>query len=392
VGYDINCGVRLLRTGLTEDEVRPRIKELILALFASVPSGVGSEGRVKLSPRDMDAVARRGAGWAVQEGYGLPEDILYIEEHGAFPGADPDQVSVRAKERGKCQLGTLGSGNHFLEVQTVAEIFDPEAARAYGLHLGEVTVLIHTGSRGFGYQICSDHLQVTAHALKKYGIQVPDKQLACAPLSSPEARAYLACMACGVNFAFANRQLITHWVRETFGTVFGKGKGAKIALVYDVAHNSAKVEEHLFGDERRQVCVHRKGATRAFGPGDPRIPEAYRGVGQPVFIPGDMGRASYVLAGTDRAMRETWGSTCHGAGRAMSRSAATRLSQGQGGRALERELLEKYGVFVRAGDDGTLAEEAPLAYKDVSEVVEVVHGAGISKKVAKLKPLGTIKG
>jgi tRNA-splicing ligase RtcB len=390
IGFDINCGVRLLRSDLTEAETRPRLPDLMDALFALVPAGVGSEGRIRLDPDDQRRVARQGARWAIEHGYGWPEDREVTEEGGALPDADFDEVSERARQRGARQLGTLGSGNHFLEVQAVEEVFDAAAAVALGLFPGQVTVMIHSGSRGFGYQICDDFLEVCGKALARYGISLPDRQLACAPLASPEGRRYLGAMAAGANYAWANRQAMTQMAREAFERAFGRSARALgLRLVYDHCHNIAKMEEHVVEGRARRLCVHRKGATRAFPPGHPRVPEAYRAVGQPVLIPGDMGRASYVLVGAPAAMDLSFGTTCHGAGRRMSRTAAVKLARG---RAIDRELYAERGVVIRARERGTLAEEMPEAYKDVSEVVDVVVRAGISRTVARLKPMGVLKG
>ena len=390
VGYDINCGVRLLRTELTVDEVRPRIEKLADELFRNVPSGVGSHRRdLKLSVAEERKVLTKGARWAVENGFGRAEDLEHIEEKGTLAGADPEVISDRALERGRNQLGTLGSGNHFLEVDLVEEIGDQQAANVLGLFPGQVTVTIHTGSRGLGYQVCDDHLRMMLHAAHKYGIELPDRQLCCAPLNSPEGKQYLAAMACAANFAFANRQLITAWVRESFERVLGKSPDElRISTVYDVCHNIAKMETHQFEGQTRRLCVHRKGATRAFPPGHADTPELYRSVGQPVLIPGDMGRYSYVLVGTQGAFEETFGSTCHGAGRVLSRHAAKKLARG---RNIEAELAAR-GIIIRASSRATLAEEISESYKDVLDVVNVVEQAGIGKIVARLRPLAVIKG
>lgn len=337
----------------------------------------------------MHKVLEKGAAWAISQGYGRQEDLEFIEENGCLAGADPEQVSQRAHTRGKDQLGTLGSGNHFVEVGFVDTIFDESAARALSLHEGQVTVMVHTGSRGLGHQVCDDYIKVLLKVSNKYRIDLPDKQLCCAPIGSHESRRYFAAMACAANFAFCNRQLITHWIRETFQEVFQMGPEAlELDLVYDVCHNIAKTETHEVDGKARKLCVHRKGATRAFAPHSPFIPARYREVGQPVLIPGDMGRYSYVLVGTDRAMKETFGSTCHGAGRVMSRHQATKAARG---RAVLRELEDK-GIYVRGAGTRTVGEEISEAYKDVADVVRVVHEAGIGKKVARLVPLGVIKG
>jgi tRNA-splicing ligase RtcB len=390
VGYDINCGVRLLRSALSAEEIRPQLGRLADRLFHNVPSGVGSQRRdLKLSVHEERKVLQQGARWAVEHGFGSEEDLRHIEEGGVIPGADPELVSERALERGRAQLGTLGSGNHFIEVQTVDEIGDAEAAEALGLFPGQVTVTIHTGSRGFGYQVCDDYLRMMLAASRKYGIELPDRQLCCAPLLSPEGRQYLHAMACAANFAFANRQLITAWVRESFAQALERGPGElRLSLIYDVCHNIAKYETHKVGKKERRLCVHRKGATRAFPPGHPETPELYRKVGQPVLIPGDMGRYSYVLVGTQGAFEETFGSTCHGAGRVLSRHASKKEARG---RNIEAELAAR-GIIIRAASRATVAEEISEAYKDVMEVVNVVQQAGIGKIVARLKPMAVIKG
>ncbi|MBW1917054.1 MAG: RtcB family protein [Deltaproteobacteria bacterium] len=390
VGYDINCGVRLLRTNLQHQEVEPILEDLVNALFRNIPSGLGSRRKdLKLTLPTLRQVLRAGAAWAVKNGFGTADDLLHIEAGGQIPGADADLVSDKALERGRDQLGTLGSGNHFVEVGYVGEIFDDSIARAFGLFPQQITVIIHTGSRGLGHQVCDDYIKIMMRAAAKYGIELPDRQLCCAPLTSPEGEQYLAAMAAAANFAFANRQLITHWVRESFEQVWQAGpRVLGLELVYDVAHNIAKIETHTINQITKKVCVHRKGATRAFAPHHPEVPEAYREVGQPVLIPGDMGRYSYVLVGTPQAMMETFGSTCHGAGRLLSRHQALKAAKG---RSILQELAAK-GIVVRGASRGTIAEEIPEAYKDVDNVVEVVHGAGISRKVAKLHPLGVIKG
>lgn len=390
VGYDINCGVRLLRTDLTKTEITPRLKELVNALFAAVPTGVGSHGKVRLTRENAHEPLVKGARWAVERGLGEPEDLEAAEASGCITGADPGAVSHKANERGRDQLGTLGSGNHFLEVQIVERIYDDQAANVLGLFPDQVTVLIHSGSRGFGHQVCTDYLATMERALKKYGIQLPDRQLACTPVHSEEAKAYLGAMRAAANYAWANRQCMTHWAREVFQKIFKKSsRDLGLSVVYDVAHNIAKVEEHEVDGKKMRVVVHRKGATRAFPPGHPELPERYQGIGQPVLVPGDMGRASFVLVGTQGAMLETFGSTCHGAGRVLSRAAAIRAAKG---RDIERELEDKHGVYVRATGRDSVKEEMPEAYKNVQDVVTVCHNAGISKIVAKLKPIGCIKG
>jgi len=390
VGYDINCGVRLLRTDLTRAEVQPHVKELVNLLFAEVPTGVGSHGKVHLTSENQIRPVVEGARWAVSQGMGEPDDLTFAEAGGCIPGADPDAVSRKAYERGRDQAGTLGSGNHFLEIQVVEHLYDEQAGNVLGLFPGQVTVLIHTGSRGFGHQVCTDYLATMERAVKKYGIQLPDRQLACAPFDSAEAQAYLGAMRAAANYAWANRQCLTHWTREVFQRIFRKPPARLgISVVYDVAHNIAKVEEHLVDGRSVRLVVHRKGATRAFPPGHPELPEAYRAIGQPVLVPGDMGRASFVLVGTKGAMDETFGSTCHGAGRLLSRAAAIKAARG---RAIEREVEDTYGVYVRATGRDSLKEEMPEAYKNAQDVVNVCHMAGISKMVARLRPLGCIKG
>ena len=389
VGYDINCGVRLLRTHLTKDEVLPKMEDLVAGLFAHVPTGVGSRGKVRLSRDELKGPLTKGARWAVEQGMGAAGDLQHVESRGCLPEADPSCVGPRPFERGKDQLGTLGSGNHFLEVQYVQEVFDEKAAAALGLFRDQVTVLIHTGSRGFGHQVCTDYLRRMEEAVRKYQIDLPDRQLACAPIRSPEVQDYLGGMRAAANYAWANRTCLAHWAQEVFLRVLSVSPAALgMSLVYDVAHNIVKMEEHEGEGRRMTVAVHRKGATRAFPPGHPELPEEYREVGQPVLIPGDMGRYSFVLVGTEGAMAETFGSTCHGAGRMMSRAAAVRRGRG---RSIQREL-EEQGVIARACSRESMAEEMPEAYKDVAEVVTVCQNAGISRIVAKLKPMGVIKG
>jgi tRNA-splicing ligase RtcB (3'-phosphate/5'-hydroxy nucleic acid ligase) len=359
-------------------------------LFRSIPTGVGSHRKdFRLDASGVERVLREGAPWAVKNGFGDPDDLRHIEEGGRLEGARPEFVSDRAKERGRPQLGTLGSGNHFTEVQRVAEIYDESAARALGLEKEALTISIHTGSRGLGYQVCDDSLQTMLAAARRYGIDLPDPQLCCAPVQSEEGRRYIGAMYAAANFAFANRQLITHFVRQALQEVLGKGpRDLGLEVVYDVCHNIAKVETHRVAGKEVRLCVHRKGATRAFPPGHPQTPAAYREVGQPVLIPGDMGRYSYVLVGTERAYDESFGSTCHGAGRRMSRTAAKKAARG---RSIVREMEDR-GILVRADGYDTIAEEMPEAYKDVADVVDVVHRAGISRKVARLVPLAVIKG
>jgi tRNA-splicing ligase RtcB len=390
VGFDINCGVRLVRTNLTEDEVKPKIGQLVNELFVNIPSGVGSEGKIKVSEKELNGVLVKGSRWAIEKGYGQAEDIIVTEESGGMKGANLDKVSSKAKKRGIPQLGTLGSGNHFLEVEVVDELYDRDAAKAMGIEdLGQVLILIHTGSRGFGHQTCTDYVALLGEAVKRYGISLPDRQLACAPINSPEGQDYLAAMACAANYAWANRQFILHWVRESFMKVFGKSEQELgMRQIYDVCHNIAKIEEYTIDGKKVPLCVHRKGATRAFPAGHPDIPAIYRNLGQPVLIPGDMGRYSYVALGTEVAMKETFGSTCHGAGRVQSRAAAKRSLRGVD----VAQALADRGIIVKAGSMASLAEEASEAYKDVSEVVDVTHKAGISLKVARAKPMGVVKG
>lgn len=377
-------------SGLERQEVRGHIRKLVETLFRNIPCGIGSKRKdLRLSKAELKKVLVKGVGWAVKQGFGLEEDPEYIEERGCIQGADPDLISDRALERGKAQLGTLGSGNHFVEVGYVDEVYDEHAAKDLGLFLDQVTIIVHTGSRGLGHQVCDDYIKILMKSTQKYGIELPDRQLCCAPIASEEGRQYLAAMAGAANYAFANRQIIFHWVRESFERVFQmSSERLGLRLIYDVCHNIAKIETHRVDGKERKLCVHRKGATRAFPPHHPDTPLAYKDVGQPVLIPGDMGRYSYVLVGTEQAMAETFGSTCHGAGRVMSRKQAMRVSKG---RAIIREL-EDQGITVRSAGKTTLREEIPEAYKDVSQVVEVVSGAGISKKVARLRPMGVIKG
>jgi len=390
VGFDINCGVRLLRTNLTQEEVCPKIKELVDALYNNVPSGVGSKGKIRLRSGEINEVLVKGSRWAVEKGYGRPEDLEATEERGEMAGTDLAKVSSRARERGTPQLGTLGSGNHFLEVALVDHIYEPDIANKMGIdQIGQVMLLIHCGSRGLGHQVADDYIKEMVRAMAKYGIELPDRQLACAPVNSPEGQAYLSAMRCAANYAWANRQCITHWVRQSFCQIIGKcDEEAGLELIYDVTHNIAKIEEHEVNGQKQKLCVHRKGATRAFPSGHPDIPQKYSQIGQPVLIPGDMGRFSYVLVGTEQAMKETFGSTCHGAGRLQSRTAAKKHRRGID----VLEALQARGITVRAGSLSGLAEEASEAYKDVTSVVGVTHSAGISKIVARTKPIGVIKG
>jgi len=386
VGFDINCGVRLLATSLEKTDVAPRLKELVEVMFNSIPCGVGVAGPLKLSRTEMDRVLRKGSAWAVEQGYGFPRDLERTESLGTLPGSDPDQVSHKAYQRGKGQLGTLGSGNHFAEVQVVEEILSPELSSSLGLFQNQVAVMIHSGSRGLGHQVCTDFLDVFGKAIKRYGISVPDRQLACAPAGSPEGEAYLAAMSAAANYAWANRQILSHWVRMAFKRLFGLPE-EEASLIYDVAHNIAKFETHQVDGRERRLLVHRKGATRALPPGHPELPRVYRETGQPVIIPGDMGRASYLLCGAPGA-EECFNSCCHGAGRVLSRRASKKAARG---RSISTEL-EKQGVLVRARGRTTLMEEMPEAYKDVSEVVDVVVGAGLAVPVCRLRPLCVVKG
>ena len=389
VGYDINCGVRLAATALTVADVRPKLEALANALYQHIPSGVGSTGSIKLSVKELKKVLVQGSRWTVDRGMGTETDLRHTEDEGCMGEADPDTVSDRALERGRRQLGTLGSGNHFVEVGRVAKIYDRTVAEKLGLYDGQVTLMLHSGSRGFGYQVCDDALVFMARHAGRVGFKLPDRQLACARIQSEEGQRYYRAMACAANYAWTNRQVLMHRATDVFLRVLGIGPAdLGLNLVYDVCHNIAKKEEHVIDNRKQQVCVHRKGATRSFGPGHPAICEDYRGVGQPVIIPGDMGTASYVLTGTSKAMDETFGSTCHGAGRVLSRTAAKRQSRG---RSIHREMADK-GIIVRWSGKSILAEEMPDAYKNISQVVGAVHGAGISKKVAKLRPMAVIKG
>ncbi len=391
VGFDINCGTRVLRSELSEDEVRPRLKDLVNQIFRDIPAGLGGSGMVRVSLKEIDEVLVKGAGWALERGYAWPEDVEAIEGGGALPGANPDRVSRRAKERGAPQLGTLGSGNHFLEVQVIDAVFDEAAAAAMGITgPGQVLVFIHCGSRGLGHQTCQDYLDVMEEAAQRYKIELPDKQLACAPINSREGQDYLGGMTAAANFAFCNRQLITHWVRAAFQRILGRDAREELGMhvVYDVAHNIAKIERHRLDGREVTVCVHRKGATRAFPPGHPDVPARYQEIGQPVLVPGDMGRYSYICVGTEQAMAETWGSTCHGAGRVQSRHAAKRMLKGID----IAQRLEQRGIYVRAQNRGLLAEEASEAYKDVAQVVDVLDEAGIARKVCRMRPIGVVKG
>lgn len=390
-GFDINCGVRLLRTALTPKEVKPKLRELMDELFHRVPAGVGSKGKLRLSDGQFTDVVRIGARWAIETGRGVEADLMHCEEQGSMEDAatDPPRITEKARRRGRPQLGTLGAGNHYLEVQRVEEIFDKKAAEVFGLEEGQIVVMLHCGSRGFGHQVATDYLERMADAVRKYKIWLPDRQLVCAPASSQEGQDYYAAMKAACNFAFCNRQVMTHWIRQGFEAVFGQDwEKLGLHLVYDVTHNICKFETHEMNGTKRDLYVHRKGATRAFGPNNPLIPNDYQSVGQPVLIGGSMGTASYVLVGTERAMKETFGSTCHGAGRAMSRKAAIRRYHGRD----IKQSLENKGEVIRSTGTKILAEEAPKAYKDVHIVVNSVHGAGISRKVACQVPLGVVKG
>ncbi|MBO9394319.1 RtcB family protein [Caldilinea sp.] len=391
IGYDINCGVRLLASGIEYEAALPYLDTLATLLNTYCPSGVGSEGVVRVQVEELNKILREGARWALKHGYATEEDLERTEEGGRLEDADPSQVSERAKQRGREQIGSLGAGNHFIEVDVVEQIFHPEAARAMGLQEGCLAVQIHCGSRGLGHQVCTDYVQSFQHAVHKYGIHLPDRELVCAPMDSPEGKAYMAAMRAAANFAFANRQLLAHSARrafeETFAGRFNK-KEWRLRQVYDIAHNMGKLETHEREGRRLRVCVHRKGATRAFGPGSPELPAEYQDIGQPVLVPGSMGTASWVLIGTETSMERSWGSTCHGAGRVLSRAKAKKQVRGE----RLREELEAHGVKVRAGSMSGLAEEAPQAYKDVDMVVETVTHAGIARKVARLRPVAVIKG
>ena len=389
VGFDINCGIRLVKTDLRFEDVKDKLKDLVYRLFSDVPAGVGSKGDIRVSAKEERDILLKGAQWAVAKGYGTQDDLECTEENGAIAGADPQAVSDRAYERGKAQSGTLGSGNHFIEVQVIDQLYDAKLCDTFGLDLGQVMLMIHSGSRGLGYQVCDDYTRNMVHCLQKYNINVPDRQLSCAPVNSPEGQAYLSAMRCAANYAWANRQCLMHLARLSFEKVFGKPwEKLGMHLIYDVAHNIAKIEKYNIDGKEKKLCVHRKGATRAFGPGHPALPERYKQTGQPVIIPGDMGRNSYLLVGTKKAEEETFGSTCHGAGRLKSRTAAIRTINQN---TLLKELESK-GIIVKASGRETIVEEAPEAYKDVNDVVDVVHNAGISKRVCRMRPLGVIKG
>jgi tRNA-splicing ligase RtcB len=389
VGYDINCGCRLMTTSLKLDQLKPDIKELISALFKNIPAGVGTEGHVHLTGKEEARVAEEGAAWAAKQGFGQLDDLERTEDYGSIQGADPSALSERAVKRGLDQLGTLGSGNHFLEVQVVDQIFDEKVARMFNLHEGQITVFIHSGSRGFGHQICDDFLKEMGREAHINNLQLPDRQLACSPIQSDLGRRYLSAMACAANYAWANRQILMHLAFETFLSALSiSPRDLGMKLLYDVCHNIAKVEDHNIDGHNRSLCVHRKGATRSLPPGHPLLPDVYQKTGQPVLIPGDMGTFSYVLAGAQGAMEQTFGSSCHGAGRLLSRTMAIKTAKG---RSIYRELEDK-GIYVQSRGRETLKEEMPEAYKDVSQVVDVVHETGLATKVARLRPLGAIKG
>jgi tRNA-splicing ligase RtcB len=386
VGFDINCGVRLMATPLTENRLERR-RELIEALYHAIPTGVGARSTLALKERDLEEMIRKGAGYAISRGFGTEEDLIRCEEKGAMRDADPGMVSSKARQRGMPQGGTLGAGNHFLEIQVVREVYDPVAAAAFGIEAGQVCVMIHCGSRGLGHQVCTDYIKILEAAVRKYQISLPDRQLACAPVLSPEGKAYFGAMAASANYAWANRQMIMHQTRQLLMKMYGV-EYEEMPLVYDVCHNVAKLEEHLVDGKKLKVCVHRKGATRAFGPGNPGLPAPYRSIGQPVIIPGSMGTSSYLLRGTAAAMERSFGSTCHGAGRVLSRVQAKKTISGRN----VRDTLAGAGIIVRAPHDGAIAEEAPGAYKPIDEVVRVAEAAGLSIRVARLEPLGVIKG
>ncbi len=389
IGFDINCGVRLIRTNLTERQVKPHIKYLIDACFKNVPAGVGSEGVVDVAANQIDTILQEGAEWAVRKGFGWEEDLLRHEEGGRMKNADPTKVSKKAKERGVPQVGSLGSGNHFLEIDRVDKIFDEEAAKAFGLFEGQITVTIHCGSRGCGHQIATDYLQSMEKYVRDNQMVLPDRQLACAPVNSAEGQAYFDAMACGANYAWANRQMIMHKTRQAFETVLKRSaEEMEMNLVYDVAHNIAKLEDHQHEGKRHRVYVHRKGATRAFPKDHDEVPQKYRSVGHPVIIPGDMGAGTYVLVGTERTMAESWGSTCHGAGRVMSRESAMRQYSAND---VKKQMSDK-GIYLKGATKDGIQEEVPAAYKHIDDVIAVVVGAGLSKPVAKLTPLGVMKG
>jgi len=385
IGFDISCGVRTMRTGMRREEIAPYLGKLVDRLFAIVPAGMGSEGKIRLNPRQIDEVLTGGAQWAVSQGYGYKEDLRYIEEGGVMGGADPAQVSDTAKKRQFREVGTLGSGNHYLEIQYVAEVYDEKIAEELGLFRDDVVISVHCGSRALGHQIGTDYLKTLAEASRRYNIPVHERELVCAPLNSPEGRRYFSAVCAGINCALANRQVIAHLVREAFSDVIPR---ARISMLYDVSHNTCKVEEHPVGNKVKRLFIHRKGSTRAFGPGRKEIPEEYRAIGQPVLIGGTMGTCSYILVGTESGMKQAFGSACHGAGRAMSRTQAKKRWRGD---VLLKELADK-GIIIRAHSYSGAAEEAPGAYKDVTAVVDATHNAGLAKKVVMVKPMACIKG
>jgi len=390
VGYDINCGVRLLRTNLTEQEIRPKLPQILETLFRTIPSGLGSKGKLRLTHDELDRAVTDGVEWAIKHGYGWKEDAEHCEENGHMKSADPSKVSTTAKTRGAPELGTLGSGNHFLEIQKVDKIYNPTIAKKLGItQPGQITVMIHTGSRGYGHQICSDYLRIMEHSLRKYNIQLPDRELACAPGNSPEAKDYHDAMSTAANYAWTNRQMITHWTRQAFQQIYGtEPEKLDLHLIYDVAHNIAKLEKHKINSDYKDVWVHRKGATRCFPAGHPDIPKDYRTIGQPAILPGTMGTASYLLVGTPQAMELSFGSTAHGSGRFMSRAAATKKFWG----SEIKKQMEAKGVLVRPASMVVLAEEAPLAYKDVDKVAEVSDAVGIAARVIRFVPIAVTKG
>ena len=389
-GFDINCGIHILRSDLTKDDIKPKLNDILNKIFENVPCGVGAKGKIRVGDSELESVMLNGVKWAVENGYGVKDDLDHLEENGCMEGADPSKVSDQAKKRGKPQLGSLGAGNHFLEIQALSDIYDEETAKAFGItEPGQLLIMVHCGSRGFGHQVATDYLKIHSQAATKYGIKLPDPQLVCAPATSPEGQAYYGAMKAAVNYAFTNRQMIAHWVRESFEQVLGKDwESLGLKTVYDVCHNICKLEEHTINGEKREVYVHRKGATRAFPAGHPLVPEAYRSMGQPVLIAGTMGTSSYILKGTELGMTEAFGSTCHGAGRCMSRHAAIKKFYGED---VRKNLADK-GISARSTHPKVLAEEAPGAYKDVDLVIDSVHNAGISTKVARVVPLAVAKG
>lgn len=389
VGFDISCGVRMLKTNLTKDDLMPVMEKLMYELNRNVPKGVGVGGKLRLSKDELSKLVTQGVDWAIKKGYGWSEDKLYVEDRGRMPDANPNKVSFKAFKRGQSQVGTLGAGNHYLEIQVVDRVFNEKLAEVFDLEEGQITVMIHCGSRGFGHQVCSDYIEVMRRVVARERYKLPDRQLGCAPINSKEGRDYYQAMSCAANYAVTNRHVIGHWVRENFERIFNKSaEKLGMNMIYDVSHNIAKFEKHKFDDKEKMLCVHRKGATRAFGPGHPDLPEKYKSYGQPVIIGGTMGTASYLLIGTEKSMKESFGSTCHGAGRVMSRGKAKRSFRGD---ALKREL-ESGGIKIISDHMSGLAEEAPKAYKDVNEIVDVTHNVGISTKVVRLKPLGVLKG